>query len=340
MDYKTSFANLSVMYATIFDLKIFENLSLLFNVQMKSAEILASEHFDRIERRVADSVQFRIQQEINLRDDEIARLRSDLRYLRGMANSVSDMTGQALVQRCGEMKTWLAQARSRLELQKTELAIEHAKKLREIEARHNRELMEAQRKLTERSKTEVISSVFVRDIPETCSLSADKEEQESISAANQERANQLRQEIEEMKNGLKSGSKILDDESDEEECDDCEEVLARVRQWHTRKMEKLHNEFRHETERARATEAAIARAKIDYVIKLKNKRERNEDASMTQRNSKRSLSYSAITSGMSGQVMAQLASLRAENTLLKAEAARLKRRVYGQDRTRRARPIV
>ena len=328
------------MDATICDLKMFKNLSLLFNVQMKSAEILASEHFDRIERRVADSVQFRIQQEINLRDDEIARLRSDLRYLRGMANSVSDMTGQALAQRCGEMKTWLAQARSRLELQKAELAIEHARKLREIEARHNRELTEAQHKLTERSKTEVSSSVLVRDVPETWSVSADVEEQESISTANQERASQLRREIDEMKNGLKNGSKMLDDESDEEERDDCEEVLARVRQWHARKMEKLHREFRHETERARATEAAITRAKIDYVVKLKKQRERNEDASMRQRNSKRSLSYSAVTSRTTGQVLAQLASLRAENTLLKAEASRLKRRVYGHDRTVRARPTV
>jgi hypothetical protein len=59
---------------------------------MEPSVLTARDDFRRVHSRIVESVQFKIQREINIRDDEISRLKSDLAFLRGKAHTVADTT--------------------------------------------------------------------------------------------------------------------------------------------------------------------------------------------------------------------------------------------------------
>ena len=120
------------------------------SMSSKLTEIRANNHFDRMTSRLADSFQFRIQEEINIRDDEIARLKSDLAYFRGMARTVNDSTKtkqKSVVEQYSELKKALFDAKSQLEMEKSQMAIEHAKTLRRMDAKHNSEVESIRRQI-------------------------------------------------------------------------------------------------------------------------------------------------------------------------------------------------
>ena len=116
------------------------------NARMRSsklAQVRAGSHFDRMNSRIADSVQFRIQEEINIRDDEIGRLRSDLAYFRGMASTVTDTAKskqRSVADQYSELRQILFNANSQLEMEKSQLATQHAKRLQKMDEKHIRDV--------------------------------------------------------------------------------------------------------------------------------------------------------------------------------------------------------
>lgn len=114
-----------------------------FGLGLPTAKATAQDHFDRIHSRVLDSVQFKIQSEINLKDDEISRLRNDLAFFRGRIETISDTirTGsKTKVEQYSDLKKKLFEAQSKLSLQKTQMGIEHARTIQKMERQHTKQL--------------------------------------------------------------------------------------------------------------------------------------------------------------------------------------------------------
>ena len=96
----------------------------MWDLSKKEVEITAREDYDRVQSRVLDSLHFKLQQAINLKDDEISRLEDELAYLQGQIE-VAQTKGPEIDEDLNSSVTILkkkifkAQQKSALELSQT-----------------------------------------------------------------------------------------------------------------------------------------------------------------------------------------------------------------------------
>ena len=123
---------------------------------MSSFELINIPHFDpeahneRIQARIMDSVQFRLQQQINLKNDEIARLQSDLSLLKGEIDTFSDTLKakqKSTKEADKDINQKVTQAKHEAELKILQCKKEHSKKLQLIEQQHQSEVQSLQQTL-------------------------------------------------------------------------------------------------------------------------------------------------------------------------------------------------
>jgi hypothetical protein len=110
---------------------------------MESTVLRARDDFHRVHSRIVDSVQFKIQREINIRDDEISRLKSDLAFLRGKVHTAADTANTSqkqIAERRSRLQMKVAEAKTNADMRQTKLAIEHGNVMHELESRHHAEV--------------------------------------------------------------------------------------------------------------------------------------------------------------------------------------------------------
>jgi hypothetical protein len=110
---------------------------------MEGSVLRARDNFQRVHSRIVDSVQFKIQREIHIRDDEISRLKSDLAQLRGKAHTAADTTQTSqkqITDRHSHLRNKVAEAKTNADMKRTRLALEHENVMQELESRHRSEV--------------------------------------------------------------------------------------------------------------------------------------------------------------------------------------------------------
>jgi hypothetical protein len=124
--------------------------------QMEEEEWMAischrdTEYDERIQYRISDSVKFRIQEEINLRDDEIRRLKTDLAYLRGClvcGPATSSAPSKSISDQYSSLKRELFDRQNALEIKIQQEKIEHKNLLRHLADVHNEKLDQLREKI-------------------------------------------------------------------------------------------------------------------------------------------------------------------------------------------------
>lgn len=143
---------------------------------MNSFEKINIPHFDpeahneRIQARLLDSVQFRLQQQINLKNDEISRLQDDLAMLKGEIETLSDTLSskqKSTIEADSEINNQVIQAKHDAEIKIIQSKKEHSKQLQLIEQQHQEEIQSLQKTLentifqySKQSKNKSKSSTF------------------------------------------------------------------------------------------------------------------------------------------------------------------------------------
>ena len=87
---------------------------------------------DRVQRRVFEALKFRCEREIKVRDDEIERLKEKLELFRNRYVTEMPKVDKSYLQ---ELRQQLFQREAELKMKKVNLAIEHEKKIQEMENR-------------------------------------------------------------------------------------------------------------------------------------------------------------------------------------------------------------
>lgn len=154
-------------------------------------------HNDRIQARIMDSVQFRLQQQINLKNDEIARLQSDLALLKGEIDTFSDTLKskqKSTKEADTDINKQIAQAKHEAELKILRCKKDHSKKLQSIDEQHQNEIRTLQKSLE--------NTIFqnTEQINKTSQKKVSKEENEEVNISNKK----SRKEDEEIDDFLES----------------------------------------------------------------------------------------------------------------------------------------
>ena len=108
------------------------------------------EHDERIKARLAESIQFRLQQQINLKEDEIIRLRNDLSFIKSEIDTFSDSyhaKNKNLIEEYEEMRKKVANAKSEAEIKLQQCRTQHSKDLQQIDEEFQEESRSLQSQL-------------------------------------------------------------------------------------------------------------------------------------------------------------------------------------------------
>jgi predicted RNase H-like nuclease (RuvC/YqgF family) len=106
--------------------------------------------FDKLQVRRAEALHFRFQREIKIRDDEIARLETDLALVRGRADIISGTirpSDKRLESHLGVLRNQAFEARSQCDVRRSKIQSEQEAALRELDANHEAAVERQRRKL-------------------------------------------------------------------------------------------------------------------------------------------------------------------------------------------------
>jgi hypothetical protein len=126
----------------------------------REARARASEDYERLQLRRIDALQFKLQREINIRDDEIARLKTDIALTRGKADTISHAVQQSenlLDSQRADLKKRLSEAKSQVELRRAVIEKEHQDAVKSLDEDHQAETVKLRARLR--------SALFDRDRP-------------------------------------------------------------------------------------------------------------------------------------------------------------------------------
>jgi hypothetical protein len=124
------------------------------------------DRYDRLQFRIADSLQFKLQREITVRDDEIARLNAELATLLAQvgALSVAHLSQNALSSKVAALREKLLNARTSLDIKRAHLETEHVKVMQELRDKHEREIEKLQTVAVDRSPLRDSVDTFLESV--------------------------------------------------------------------------------------------------------------------------------------------------------------------------------
>jgi hypothetical protein len=288
----------------------------------------ARDDFDRLQFRRADALRFRLQREINLKDDEVSRLMTELALIRGRAETVSDKVAQSkkpFESQCASLKRKLFEARSGYDLKRTKIETEHQARLRELESSHDSEMKQLQ------SHFQAIALDANRPAPVDevdAFLDSVRPVQNKLRKNGQlvgddlNRLKQLNQMAEERIENLKADLSAALRKSKTLPNSEPAPIVA----GDDVPLKKLEAKRVAEKERSAEITRAIAAARQDAVVMAK-KAQSQPAAKKKFRDSEMIARLAAMTPT---QKQAQIDTLRAENDRLKREIARVDFMIYGR----------
>jgi hypothetical protein len=285
----------------------------------------ARDDFDRLQFRRADALRFKLQRDINLKDDEISRLTTELALVRGRSETVSDKVIQSkkpLESQCASLRKKLFEARSENDVKRTKIETEHQTKLRELESSHDADVkrlqLHFQTLALDDNRPPPVDEVdafleSVRPIQKKngCSVRDELGRLQRLNELAAERAENLRADLAASLRKLKTHTNI---------------EPAPIGTGLDAALKKLEEERISEKERSAAIARDIAVARQEAVVLAKK--------AQSQHATKKKFRDSDMMARLMGmtpaQKQAQIVTLHGENDRLKKEIARVDFMIYGR----------
>jgi chromosome segregation ATPase len=164
--------------------------------------------FERLQFRRTDALQFKLQRDINIRDDEICRLKTDLALIRGKADPFKQ-SDESLEKHRMELDRKVFEAKSQFERRRSRIESEHQQALQALELRHSAETQ----KLEKRLRSVLFESNLLKPIDAIDAfLSSMRIPKPKVdSAAKKKRRDAIRSEITEIEGKTRASNSRLND---------------------------------------------------------------------------------------------------------------------------------